>query len=67
MILKLEDTVFNVGLRYEYINSDHITKIVIKRKRIRLYLLGGGYIFVGRTKYNMEQLHKAYPDISFKW
>ena len=58
MILKLEDQVLNYGASFEYINSDCIFRIRIKRKRIKIYYGSYSYIFVGRTEHNMNELKK---------
>jgi len=65
MILKFEDYVFTTGPSYEYINSDHISRIRITRKRIKIYLNNHlyDYIFVGKTKHNMDELKKIRSDI----
>ena len=60
MILKFEDYVYAVGHKHEYINSDKIWRIRLKRKRIYIYLSPSAfsYIYVGRTKHNMDELKK---------
>lgn len=64
MILKLEDGVFGIGSKYEYINSDNITRIRLTPKRIRIWVTGKmTNYYVGRTKHNMEELHQLDKEI----
>jgi hypothetical protein len=67
MLLKFEDDIFNYGASYEYINSEQIIRIRLLRKRIRIYLLGfrKNYIFIGRTKHNMDELKKICGEIEY--
>jgi len=60
MLLKFEDYIFAGGPTHEYINTDLILRVRLSRKRIRLYYRGSifGYIFIARTKNNMDELRK---------
>jgi len=65
--LKFEDEIWNIGPKYEYINSDLIRRIRITRKRIRFYFKDRifGYIYVGKTRNNLEELKKINQNLGF--
>jgi len=58
VMLKLEDYIWNTGPKYEYVNSDKICRIRFTRKRIRIYFYPSmfGYIYVAKTKHNLDEL-----------
>jgi hypothetical protein len=68
MILKLEDDVYAFGASYEYVNTDNIFRIVITRKRIKIYSKGIflSCVYVGKTKHNMKELKKLDKDMDWE-
>ena len=67
MILKFEDSIWNVGPSYEYINSDRIFRIRLTRKRIRIYFNSSFWsmIYFERTENNMNELKKLEKESGF--
>jgi len=60
VMLKFEDDIWNTNASYEYINSERIFRIRIRRKRIKIYMYPStfNYIYIGKTKHNIEELKK---------
>lgn len=60
MFLILEDYVWGIGSKHEVINSRNICRIRISRKRIKIWTINHrwNYIYVGKTKHNMDELKK---------
>lgn len=64
MILKFEDYIYDVGSKYEYIDSSQIIRIRIKRKRIYIYLTSlWNAVYIPSNKHNMEELKKIDKDV----
>jgi len=67
MIAKFEECVRPFGVVYEYVNMDNVFKIIIGRKRIKLYTHANPffYVYVGKTEHNLRQLRKF--DKNIEW